>query len=135
MKEPDVPEKYKVKGMSEDFRRLRMTINIEVEADAAKRLHSVLTIVERSKILPKYFGNLTKILSMGPFGPKIDDHDAQCDRAQDSKVNIMFHCFSTGVELKGLSNPNQKFYTKRTDDTYWSEGTGSRKSTINANFE
>ena len=110
MGEPDVPGKYKTKGMTDEYRRLRMVINVEIEADNARRVNSVMHIVEKSRVLKKMLGYLTKLLPMGPFGPRIDDHDAQCDRAQDGKVNTMFHCFTTGVFITGLTSPNQKFH-------------------------
>jgi len=82
-------------------------------------------------------GYLTKLLPMGPFGPRIDDHDAQCDRAQDGKVNTMFHCFTVGVFITGLTSPNQKFFTKMIAGGYWSEanGIGSKRSTLNTEVQ
>ena len=37
-KEPEVPEKYKLKGLGEAYRNLKMTVMIEVEADDDKRV-------------------------------------------------------------------------------------------------
>jgi len=53
MREPDVPEKYKTKGMTDDYRRLRTVINVEIEADKARRVNSVMHIVEKSGVLKK----------------------------------------------------------------------------------
>lgn len=58
-----------------------MTIMFEVGAEDIKRSCSVLHVVKKNESLKKYFGQTAKILGMGPYGPKIDDINGQCERS------------------------------------------------------
>ena len=70
-----------MKGLGDDYRRLRIKIQIEVEADHAKRLNSVLYLIEKCGSLKKSLGYLVKIPPMGHCGPTMEDNDTQCNRA------------------------------------------------------
>ena len=106
-KEPIVPEKYKLKGLGEEYRSLKTVIMIETEADAGSRLHSILYMIQKGGSLKKYLGQNATILGMGPYGPKAEDMDGQCDRAQYLKVNVMYHCCTDGATLNGMASPNK----------------------------
>ena len=128
-KEPDVPEKYKIKGLDEEYRSLKMVIMIETEADAGNRFNSILHMIQKGGSLKKYLGENVMILGMGPYGPRIEDMDGQCDRAQYLRVNMMYQCCKDGATLKGMAHPNKKFPTKKTDGKYYT--TGTRHTTLN----
>ena len=132
-KEPDVPEKYKLKGLSDEFRNLKMVLMIECECDDGKRMWPVLHLIENTGSLKKYFGQCTKVLGMGPYGPRLDNIDGQYKRAWQLKVNMSFNCCTTGALLKGLTHPNKKWYAKRKDGTYWP--VGGKTTTWNSKFQ
>ena len=132
-KEPDVPEKYNLKGLSDEFRSLKMVLVIECECDDGKMMWSVLHLIEKTGSLKKYFGQCAKVPGMGPYGPRLDDIDGQCKRAGQLKVNMSFNCCTTGALLKGLTHPNKKWYAKMKDGTYWP--VGGKTTSWNSEFQ
>ena len=45
-REPDIPKKYRSKGLSDDYRNLKMTVTIETEDKHSKRMWSVLFLIQ-----------------------------------------------------------------------------------------
>ena len=70
---------------------------------------------------------------MGLYGPKPEDYDGQCKRAQDLKINMAYQCCTKTMELKGCILPNKKFFTKRVNGEYWS--VDEKKTTLNTEFQ
>ena len=57
--------------MTDEYRRLRMVINVDIEADNARRVNSVLHVVERSKVLQKKMAIGPSCCPWGPLAPKL----------------------------------------------------------------
>ena len=66
-KEPDVPDKYKVKGLSNNYRNMNMTIMVKVEDNDSKIAWSVLYLIKKNEASKKYLGQNVKIVGMGPI--------------------------------------------------------------------
>ena len=88
----------------------------------------------KNDMLRRYLGTCAKILGVGMFGPKRDDMDAQCERAQQIKINLSFNCCTTGVVLKGLKDPNKRWFAKLQDGSYLPSDDGTT-STWNIEFQ
>ena len=91
-REPDVPKKYRSKGLTDVYRSLKMTITIETEDENSKRVWSVLSLMQKMGVLKKYLGPQVKILGLGPHGPKLDDKTDQAEKNQDLRINMVFLC-------------------------------------------
>ena len=65
LKEPDVPEKFRLKGLSEQYRDPKKVVMIECEIDGGQRLWKILYQIKRSNMLRGYLGNCAKILGVG----------------------------------------------------------------------
>ena len=46
-REPDIPEKYRAKGLGNNYRNLKMTVTIETEDEDSKRVWPVLYLIEK----------------------------------------------------------------------------------------
>ena len=74
----NIPEKFRAKGLSNDYRNLKMTVTVKIEDDDSKRVWSVLYLMEKKGYLKKYLGQHVKILGMGLSGLKPEEYDSQC---------------------------------------------------------
>ena len=67
-----------------------MTVTVKVEDKNSKRVWSVLYLIKKNGSLKKFLGQNIKILGTGLYGPKPEDYDGQCKRAQDLKTNMAY---------------------------------------------
>ena len=111
-REPDVPKKYRSKGLTDVYRSLKMTITIKTEDENSEIVWSVLSLMQKMGVLKKYLGPQVKILGLGSHGPKPDDKADQAERNQDLRINMAFLCCTKAVVLNGLQKPNKTFYAK-----------------------
>ena len=118
VREPDIPEKYRSKGLSDKYRSLKMTVVIETEDENSERVWSVLSLIQKMGILKRYLGPQVKILGLGPYGPKPEDLAGQAERCQDLRINMAYLCCTKTVILGGLLKPNKWFFAKRADGSY-----------------
>ena len=79
-----------------------MTVIIETEDAHAKRMWSVLSLVQSNGTLKKYLGPQVKILGMGPYGPRPEDAEGQGERCQDLRINMAYLCCTKTAVLEGL---------------------------------
>ena len=132
-REPDIPKKYRSKGLSDENRSLKMTVVIETEDENSERVWSVLSLIQKMGILKRYLGPQVKILGLGPYGPKPEDLAGQAERCQDLRINMAYLFCTKSVILGGLLKPNKWFFAKRANGSYWT--TEGKQTTINLEFQ